>query len=55
MRSYGTQGAQPSSALWQPRGVGWGGVLGGEIQEGGDICILMADACWYMAEINPIL
>ena len=55
MRSYGTQGAQPSSALWQPRGVGWGGVLGGEIQEGGDICILMADSHCCMAETNTTL
>ena len=37
-----TQGAQ-TSALGQPRGVGWGGG-GREFQEGGDICILMADS-----------
>ena len=35
------QGAQ-LSALWWPRGVVWG--AGGiEAQEGGDICILIAD------------
>ena len=37
-----TPGAQ-TSALWQPRGVGWGGG-GREFQEGGDIRILMADS-----------
>ena len=30
----------------------WGGM---EVQEGGDICIPMADSCWYMAETNTIL
>ena len=34
------QGAQPG-ALRQPRGVGWGRR---EVQEGGNICILMADS-----------
>ena len=35
---------------------GWDGIRGGkEIQEEGDICILMADACRYMAEISTIL
>ena len=43
-----TQEAQ-LGALWQPRGVGW------EAQEEGDICIHMADSCWYMAETNGIL
>ena len=34
----------------------WDGLGGGkEVQEGGDICILMADACRYMAEISTIL
>ena len=54
MKSYITQEAQPS-ALWQPRGVGWGGGLGGEIQEGGDICILMADSHRCVAETNTTL
>ena len=27
----------------------------GEVQEGGDICILMADSCCFMAEANTIL
>ena len=35
---------------------GWDGVGGGrEVQEGGDICIPVADSCWYMAETNTIL
>ena len=33
-----TQGAQPS-ALWQPRGVGWGGKSGGGSGERGHIGI----------------
>ena len=48
-----TQGAQ-LSALWQPRGVGWGGA-GREVQEGGDMYILMADSCCCMAETNTTL
>ena len=38
-----TQGTQ-TGALYQPRGVGWGGRWE-RIQEGGDICIPMADSC----------
>ena len=35
---------------------GWDGVGGGrEVQEGGDICILMVDSCCYMAETNTTL
>ena len=34
----------------QPREVG-----GREIQEGGGICTLMADSCYYMAETNATL
>ena len=45
-----TQRAQPSSP-WQPGGVGGGR----EVQEKGDICILMADSWWYLAETNIIL
>ena len=45
------QGAQ-TEALWQPRGVEWSGK---EIQEGGDLCIPMADACWCMADTSTIL
>ena len=41
-----TQGAQ-TGALWQPRGVG-----GGEVPEGRDTCILMADSHWCTAETN---
>ena len=34
---------------------GWDGVGGGrEVQEGGDICIPMADSCCYMAETNIV-
>ena len=28
---------------------------GMEVQEGGDICIPMADSCWCLAETNTIL
>ena len=28
---------------------------GREVQEGGDICILMADSCWGLTENNKIL
>ena len=38
----------------QPRGKGWGGG-GREVQEGGAICILMADLHCCMAEINATL
>ena len=35
---------------------GWDGEGGGrEVQEGGDICIPMADSCWCVAETNTIL
>ena len=34
-------------------GMGWEG--GKEIQEGGGICILMADSRYCMAETNPAL
>ena len=44
------QGAQ---IQWQPEG--WAGMGDGrEVQEGGDICIPMADSCWYVAESNTI-
>ena len=32
-----------TGALYQPRGVGWGG-YGREVKEGRDICIPMADS-----------
>ena len=32
-----------TGALYQPRGVGWGGRW--EFQKAGDICIPMADSC----------
>ena len=35
---------------------GWNGEGDGrEFQEGGDICILMADSCWGLTENNKIL
>lgn len=35
---------------------GWDGVrVGREVQDGGDICILIMDSCLYMTEINTIL
>ena len=38
-----TQGTQ-TGVLWQPKG--WDGEGGGrEVQEGGDICIPLADSC----------
>ena len=46
-----TEGAQPG-ALWQARGVGWGGR---EVQEGGNICMPVADPHWCMAETNAAL
>ena len=33
-----------TGALYQPRGVGWGGD-GREFQKGGDRCVPMADSC----------
>ena len=48
-----TQGDHPS-ALWQPRGVDGVGDAG-VAQEGGDMCIPVADSCWYMVETNTIL
>ena len=49
---YMSQGTQ-TGVLYQPRGVGLGGD-GREFQEGGDICIPMADSCWGLTE-NKIL
>ena len=35
---------------------GWDGMGDGrEVQEGGDICILITGSCWCMAETNTIL
>ena len=41
-----------TGAIYQPRGVGWGD--GREVQEGGDVCVSMADSCWSLTE-NKIL
>ena len=43
-----------TGALYQPRGVGWGGSER-EVQEGGGICIPMADSCQGLTEKNKIL
>ena len=37
----------------RPRGVGWG--EGEEVQEGGDMCKIMADLHYCMAETNTTL
>ena len=53
----GSRGITPraqGSILGQARGAGWGGVWG-EVQEGGDICTLIADSCCRMTESNTIL
>ena len=35
---------------------GWVGVRGGgEVQKGGDICVLVTDSCCCVAEANTIL
>ena len=35
---------------------GWEGEEGGrEVQGGQDVCVSVADLCWYMAETNTIL
>ena len=34
----------------------WDGAEDGrEVQEGGDICVAVADSCWCLAETNKIL
>ena len=43
-----------SHAVLQPRGVEWVG-CGREVQEGEDICIPMADSCWYLGEWKRIV
>ena len=42
-----------TGALYQPRRVGWEGD-GREVQQGGDICIPMADLC-CLTKNNKIL
>ena len=52
--------SQWESAIWLrelKQGLGnnlerW---AGGEVQEGGNMCMPMADSCWYLAENNKIL
>ena len=41
-------------ALWQPRGLGWGGKRE-EAQGGGDICVPITDSCTCKAETNTTL
>ena len=41
-----------TGALWSPRGVGWDGM---EVQEGGNIFIIMGHSCSCMAEANTAL
>ena len=36
-------------ALYQPRGVGWGGRWE-RVSKGRDICIPMTDSCWGLTE-----
>ena len=43
-----------TGALYQPRGVGWGG-RGEEFQNGGDVCIPMAGSCWGLTENSKIM
>ena len=43
-----------TGALYQPRGVGWGGRWEWG-SKGGDICIPMADSCWGLTENNKSL
>ena len=50
---YITQGDQRST-LWKSKRVGWGEGYG-EVQDRGDMCILMADSCFCMAEANTVL
>ena len=50
---YLTQGAQPS-AMWLPRGVGWGERWEGGLR-GRGLCIPVTDSCWSMAETSTIL
>ena len=43
-----------AGALYQPRGVGWGGRWEGS-SRGKDICMPMADSCWYLAEYCKVI
>ena len=46
---------EDTGALYQPRGVGWGGRWEGGSKGRGDIYIPMADLCWGLTEKNKIL
>ena len=48
------QGAQ-LSALWRPRRAGWGEMGRREVQEGADICMLIADSLCSTANTNNII
>ena len=52
--------SQWESAMWlrelkQGLGSNLEGWAGGEVQQGGNMCMPMADSCWYLAENNKIL
>ena len=49
---YNTGSATQRSVTTLRGRLGWG-VVGGEVQETGDMCILTADSCCGMAEANP--
>ena len=44
-----------TGALYQPRGVGWGGRWEGGTKGRGYIYIPMADSCWGLTEKSKIL
>ena len=46
--------APKAGVLWQPRGMEWGGRCE-EVQEGGDMCMPMAESYWCMAKTITIL
>ena len=48
--------ARSSNPVFCDNVEGWNGTGGGrEVQEGGEICIPMADSCWCIVEVNTIL
>ena len=44
-----------ASAPWQPTQLGRSEVWEGEVWEGGDVGIPMADPCWWVEETNTTL
>ena len=60
MHTHAHTHAHTHTHAYNPKGwlylEGWEGERGGrEVPEGGNICIPMADPCWYLAETNTIL